>query len=412
MRARPLGFASFLVVLSLAVCMTPIAGAQKLIDKSKPPGHPANDPYTRGGDPEFMKAAGYVSMGGFEFGPEPDTTVEVDKTLGYIDIRWIETEHFELGIALPQVKVTQSERDKVRAELTEMQEYFGDAIAPRTRVLDPWLRAHMYAKRVEEHYETIQAMLGVTDDDFKDNRPVWNQVNKYMGTGPYLGQIGKYEVLLLPGEGPAKTYLRDRLGLTTHLSQRWNVIPRDTQMTIIHTDQGKLRVDESLHGHLIFNLTHNLILGYKHYSYDMPVWVMEGAAHWYERQLNPKFNSFDGSEGAAPDISSKAKWAPEVKKIVNNGDVPSFPALIGRRTFAELNLDDHFATWSIFDYLIQVHPDFLKVYFDAVSGIKNAEGYDDYGALPDTQRSAFKETLGMTYGKFEAAWKEWVLETY
>jgi hypothetical protein len=412
MSARPQAALRYLFVLTLILGLSGSALAQKPLDRSKPLGDPANDPFTRGGDATFMEAAGYVSMGGFEFGPAPDTTKETDAHLSYIDIRWIETAHFEIGVALPQVKVTVSEREKVRAELTEMQEYFGDEIDPRTRVLNPWLRAHLYAKRVEEHYADMQKLLGVTDADFKDNREKWNMQSKYMGTGPYLGQRGKYEILLLPSEGAAKTYLRDRLGLTTALSQRWNVIPRDSMSIIIHTDQGKLRVDESLHGHLVFNLTHNLLNGYKHYSYDLPVWITEGAAHWYERQLNPKFNTFDGSEGAAPDMSSKAKWRPEAKKLVNNGKAPSFPSLIGKRTFADLELPDHFATWSIFDYLVTVHPEFLAVYFDTVSGLKNAEGRDDYASLSDKQRSVFKDSLGMTYGKFEAAWKEWVLATY
>lgn len=390
----------------------PAAFAQKLLDKSKPPGDPANDPYTRGGEEEIMKAAGYVSMGGFEFGPPPDTTVETNQHLSYLDIRWIETEHFEIGVALPQVKVTQSEREKVRAELTEMEPIFGDVIDARTRVLDPWIRAHLYARRVEKHYADIQAMLGVTDEDFANNKPLWNKATKYMGTGPYLGQIGKFEVLLLPSEGAAKTYLRDRLGLTTKLSQRWNVIPRDTQTVIIHTDQGKLRVDESLHGHLVFNLTHNLLNGYKHYSYDMPVWITEGAAHWFERQYNPKFNTFDAAEGSAAEMSSKEDWRPEAKKLVASGKAPTFAALIGRRTFAELVLDDHFTTWSIFDYLMTVHPEFVKKYFDRLSGLKNADGYDDYSRFEDEQRLVFKEELDMNYRDFELAWQAWVLENY
>ncbi|MFT7077180.1 MAG: hypothetical protein ACJA0P_003201 [Planctomycetota bacterium] len=388
------------------------AFAQKPLDKSKPLGDPANDPYTKGGDPELMKAAGYVSMGGFEFGPAPDTTVETNKYLSYLEIRWIETEHFEIGVSLPQVKVTQSEREKVRAELTQMQAFFGDEIDPRTRVLDPWLRAHLYAKRVEEHYDAIQAMLGVSDKDFADNRPIWNQRAKYMGTGPHLGQIGKYEILLLPSEGAAKTYLRDRLGLTTKLTQRWNVIQRDSMTVIIHTDQGKLRVDESLHGHLVFNLTHNLLNGFKHYSYDMPVWIMEGAAHWFERQYNPRFNTFDASEGSAAEKSSKSKWEPEAKKLVSSGKAPSFASMIGLRTFSELELSHHFVLWSIFDYLMKVHPEFLAKYFDSTAGLKNAEGFDDYSRFQDEQRAVFKDELKMDYRTFEAAWKEWVLATY
>ena len=409
---RPQALARTLAVIALLFGLSPFAAAQKPLDRSKPLGDAANDPSTRGGDPEFMKAAGYVSMGGFEFGPAPDTTAETNEHIGYLDIRWIETAHFEIGISLPKVKVTQSERDKVRAELTEMQEYFGDKIDPRTRSLDPWLRTHLYAKRIEEHYARIQAMLGVTDADFKDNRAKWNQVSKYMGIGPYLGQSGKYEVLILPSEGAHKTYMRDRLGLTTELSQRWNIIPRDSMTMIIHTDQGKFKVDEALHGHIVFNLTHNLLNGYKHYSYDMPVWVMEGAAHWFERELSPRFNTFDGAEGSAPDLTSKSKWRPEAKKILGSSKAPSFPGLISKRTFADLELDDHFALWSVFDFLMTVHPEFLKVYFGTLAGLKNAEGFDDYGALGDRQRTVFKESLGMTYGKFEAAWKEWVLATY
>lgn len=48
------------------------ASAQKLLDRDKPRTHSANDPYTKGGDPELVKAAGYVAIGSeaeFEFGP-------------------------------------------------------------------------------------------------------------------------------------------------------------------------------------------------------------------------------------------------------------------------------------------------------------------------------------------------------
>ncbi|MEM8711211.1 MAG: hypothetical protein AAGG01_09675 [Planctomycetota bacterium] len=408
-------FTGLATAWTLALTLLLAAGpalAQKPLDKSKPLGDPANDPYTTGGDPELMAAAGIVSMGGFEFGPAPDTTVETNDQLGFLDIRWIETAHFEIGVALPQVKVTTSEKDKVRAELTELREIFGDVVDPRARVLDPWIRAHLYARRVEAHYADIQAMLGVTDESFAKNKPQWDMQDKYMGTGPYLGQIGKYEILILPGEGAAKTYLRERLGLTTKLTQRWNIIPRDTQTVIVHTEQGKLRVDEALHGHLLFNLTHNLLNGYKHYSYDMPVWITEGAAHYYERLMNPKFNTFDAAEGAAPEKSSKSDWRPIVLKLINGKKAPSFASLINMRNFGELNTNDHFATWSIFDFLVQKHPEFLVAYFDELAGLKNAEGYDDHAALPDKQRAVFKNVLNMNYRSFEEAWKAWVLETY
>ena len=70
MHLRPL-IAALFVALFAAV---PCAFGQKLLDKSKPPTDPANDPWTRGGDPAILEALGYESMGGFEFGPAPDTS--------------------------------------------------------------------------------------------------------------------------------------------------------------------------------------------------------------------------------------------------------------------------------------------------------------------------------------------------
>ena len=391
----------------------PAAPAQKPLDKSKPLGDPANDPYTKGGDPELMKAAGYVSMGGFEFGPAPDTTVETNKALGYLDIRWIETKHFEIGVALPQAKVTGDERDKIRAELTEMQAYFED-INPKTRILDPWLRAHLYAKRVEETYADVQEFLGVTDEDFADNDVIYNTSarKKYMGIGPHLGQLGKYEILFLPSEGAAVTYLKNKLGLTTKLSQRWNIVERETEMLVVHIGQGRMKVDESLHGHTVFNIVHLLLNGYKHYSYELPVWATEGVAHWFERKLNPKWNTFDSAEGAAAEMTKKADWTGPVKKMISSKKAPSFPALIGLRTFAEFELEHHYATWSIVDFLMTAHPEFLPHYMASLSGMKDANGYDDNSEMANVQRQLFKEKLGMSYSQFETAWKEWVAENY
>ena len=400
-----------LSLLVLAVVVAPFAAAQKPLDKSKPLWDPANDPYTQGGKPELIEAAGYVSMGGFEFGPEPDTTKEVNEFLGYLDLRWIETKHFELGIALPKVKVTQDERDKIRAELTEMAEYFPD-INPKTRQLDPWLRAHMYAKRLEEHYEDVMNLLGVTDETFAHAKEIWDSTKPYVGVGPYLGQKGKYEVLILPSEGASKDYLRNKLGLTTKLTQRWHIIERGSLQLIVHTDQSKLKIDEALHGHVVFNVTHMLMNGFRHYSYDKPIWIREGAAHWFERRINPKFNSFDSAEGAAAEKIRKTEWKAPTAKMIRSGDAPSFAALINVRTFAELEREHHYATWSIVDYLATAHPDFLPKYFQRISSLMTEDFIPDAGMLPDAQRAAFKEELGMTYAQFDRAWHAWVEENY
>ena len=388
-----------------------VATAQKPLDRSKPLTDPANDPYTRGGKEKYVQAAGYASMGGFEFGAAPDTTAEVSALLPDVDIRWIETPHFELGIALPKVKVTKEERKKVKAELTKLRKALPD-VKPDTKVIDPWLRAHLYAQRLEEHYARVQEVLGVTDETFAANKEIWDIGTPYWGIGPYMGQMGKFEVLLLPSEKAATRFLTARLGLTTKLSQRWNIRDRDSLCLIAHTGQGQLNVDEGMHGHVAFNVTQMMMNGYKHYSYDKPIWIREGAAHWFERNINPRFNTFDSSEGSAAQMFKKSDWKGPTLKLVKSSDAPSFASLVKMRTFAELERPHHLATWSIFDYLVQVHPEFLKTYLATVSGIKNEEHIDDATTLPDVQRALFKDELGMTYAQFERAWKAWVEETY
>lgn len=396
-----------LVALAAICLLVSPASAQKRLDKEKPKQDPANDPYTRGGTPEMLESAGYVSMGGFEFGPEGETTETLDAHLAYLEIRWIETEHFELGIALPKIKVTGDERDKVRAELTRIQEHFPD-IDPRTRILDPWLRAHLYAQRLEEFYDRFQEFLGVTDETFASATPVWNMQGEYMGAGPHLGMQGKFEIFLLPSEGAHVDFMRNKVGLTTKMTQRWCYTERDTLAQTIHTDQGKMRVDEALHGHVIFCVAQNLALGYKHYSYELPVWLQEGLAHWFERELNPRFNSFTSSEGGAAEKTNKEDWTGPVLKLVNGDKMPSFPSLIAKRTFAELKKNDHLMLWSMVDFLMKEHPKFLPVYLRKLSGMLDEKGFSDGTAILDRQRVVFTEDLGMNYGQFEAAWKTWV----
>ena len=356
-------------------------------------------------DPELMAAAGLVSHGGFEFGTTD--TEAVDRLMATSDILWLESEHFELGFALGPHKVRQEEKKKVRAELTRLAEVLPD-VKPRTKVLDPWLRTHLYAQRLEDLYTRFQELMQVTDEDFPAAGTRWNRRGKYMGEGPYLGQKAKYEVLILPSEAALVTYLKEQFGLLIKMSQRWNVIDRGALTLTIHTQQGNLKNDEALHGHLAFNQTINLLDGYKHYSYDTPIWIREGLGHFVEREINPRFNTFDSSEGAVADMTRKEKWAPEAKKLVTQKKAPRMAELVNLKAYAELTLDHHFTTWSMVSFLIETDPDGFACLNDALHGAVNARGVPDGSNLDDLHRQAFKDCLGMGYAQFDLAWAEWV----
>jgi hypothetical protein len=369
---------------------------------------PANCPYCKN-DPQLLKAAGLVAHAGFEFGSSD--TGQVDALMAANDIRWLESTHFQLGFALGSHKVKDDEKKKIRAELDRLALVL-PAVDSKVKVLDPWLRVHLYAQRCEDVYARFCELMQVKDADFPKGDGPWNGQGKYMGEGPYLGQKGKYEVLLLPSEAAGTQFLREQFGLTTKLSQRWNVINRDTLILVVHTGQGDLREDGAMHGHVAFNLAINMLDGYKHYSYDTPIWIREGLGHFIEREINPKFNTFDSSEGAVAAMTRKEKWEPEVRKMVAANQNISMAQLLALKDYAGLTLNHHYTVWSMTDFLVRTMPDAYAAFNAKLHGLVNKQNIPDGSNMPDQHRTIFQEVIGMSYTEFDAAWIKWVGETY
>ena len=398
-RLRPLGLFA-LAAHALLVGAAP-GFAQRKND-------PASCPYCNN-DPALMQKAGIVSHGGFEFGNSD--TKKVDEQLATSDIRWIESAHFEIGFALGVHKVKQEEKEKIRGELARLAELL-PAVDVKEKMLDPWLRSHLYAQRAEDAWKRFQTLMKVEDKDFPDGKKPYDPAAKYMGSGPYLGQKGKYEVLVVPSEAALVAYLQQNFGLLVKKTQRWNLPDKDSLSVTINGNEDNLREDEALHAHMVFNVTINLLDGYKHYSYEKPIWIREGLAHFVEREISQKFNSFDASEGSVADTSRKSRWELEVRKLISSGKAPRMAELLGMKDYSELTLPRHFATWSMVDFLVKTNPDGFACLVAAINGMLNDKGIPDGSNLPDVHRTKFKECLGFSYAEFDVAWAEWAMATY
>jgi len=393
--------------LTLALLAGPAAG-QKLLHRDLPANHPKNDPYTRG-EPEVMEAAGILSHGGFEIGETDSTAVE--ELLGTCDIRWLETEHFELGFALGPYRVPPKEKKAYQAELLRLASRLPE-VDPKAKQLDPWLRAHLTAMRIEDLYDEFLQLVRVDPTVFPDGSEPWDTTGTYHGEGPHLGQKGKFEVLVLPSEAAHRTFLNAQFGLQIGRSQRWNVVHRDSLTLNVHTQEEGLRSDRALHAHLAFNLAHNFLNGFEHYTYESPIWLLEGLAHWMERRVSPDFNTFDGGEGSIPERSRKSDWEGAVRKLVTAGGAPPMARLVRLQGFGQLSLQDHFAVWSMIDYLHRTRPGGLAAFLQALKGRTNEAGYGDGSEMLDYHREIFREHLGTSYSEFDRAWAEWVQATY
>lgn len=402
---------ALLTLLWIGLLLGPLAtdaGAQKGRNKGLAYNDPRNDPYTLG-DPEVWARAGIVSMGGFEFGNTD--TAGVDDFLATADILWLETEHFEIGFALGRYKVPQKEKKIFLAELTRLAEKLPE-VDPKTKILDPWLRLHLYGQRLEDLYDEFLRIVDLEDDVFPDGVTLWDGLGEYMGEGPYLGQKGKYEVLILPSEASSVAFLKESFGLTIKRTQRWNVVDRDSITLTIHIQQGSLKVDPALHGHVAFNMAHNFLDGLKHYNYDTPIWLHEGFAHSMERRVHPKYNSFDGAEGSVPKTTRKEDWRPEVLKLVRGGKQPSMASLIRLKGYGDMDLPMHFCTWSMIEYLRTEKTLAFGAFLRALKSRRNEANLPDGSNMQEAHRELFKEHFGQSYLQFDSDWAAWVQETY
>lgn len=353
-------------------------------------------------DPETMEAA-QAWHRDFPFGKS--TAKEIEEEYFWHPV-WIETPHFRVGAALEEWKVPESERKAYRAELTELEKKFPE-INPRRPRLDRWLRAHLLAERCEEAYREFQELVGRDEAYFQDA-----ERNRMLGIGPYLGMHDKYEVMIFELRGPYREFMSTAWGRTSSKPQRWNNVQRKCLWFGMTTEEDSVRHDQHLHNFVRHNLAINMLNGYEFYSYDLPVWIKEGLAHWFRLRNDTRFHMYDSVEGAFQAPRNVDDWAPEVRKLVKGDEAASFAELLRRMSFAELSFDDHLVIWSKIDFLVQQGPDKFAGFITDLKSRRNEDGSPDSSNLDGAQREAMLENFGWSLPRAEEEWREWVLQNY
>jgi hypothetical protein len=378
------------------------------------------DPYTKN-KPELMAKAGYVSFGPFPFGTiaeKPVQTSQIDESIENVQILWIETAHFRIGSNLPKFTVPEeaSTRAKIRTEL-EMLATKLPGINAKVRTLDPWLRAHMMAQRLERLYDETQTLFGVKTEDFPTDasKVVRTAGARFMGYGPYLGMRDKYLVLVFEKMGPYASYMKTYLGRDSKFGQRWHFKEASAILFTIATecDDARNKDDTALHCCLGFNVGQNLLDGFRYYSYDLPVWIREGYGHWVGRKIDPRFNDFDQNEGSTADMKTTWNWEPYVRNLVTtNGKFAPFADIYTWRDFGNITFNDHTAIWSRIDWLMSQGPEKWQKFLFLIKGRVDAQWLPDQNDLVGATRDALKEVYGVGVLDFDLKWAAWVKTTY
>ena len=378
------------------------------------------DPYTKN-EPEALKKAGYVRYAPFDYGDPvgaiPHTTDDVDKALFFDKILWIETAHFKLGTSLDTWNVPEDleTKRKILAELTRLSERIPN-INKTTKILDPWLRAHLFAMRLEDVYKQFQEVIGYADKDFPPDPKSITTGGKFMGYGPYLGQGGKYCVFIANKATSYGEYLNKFIGKSYVMDQRHNFkLQKDSLFfgTAADIDKGDKKHDTAIHCRVVFNVTINLLDGYKHYSYDLPVWLREGMGHWFERKVSPRWNSYDKDEGSDADARDTTDFEGEARKLVTVNKFTPFSEAGKWRHYGDIKFNDHVACWSRIDFLFATDKKKFAEFIEVMKSMVNPKTFiADNSNMVDVQRDALLKIFGMSARAFDEKWKEWVLKNY
>ena len=380
------------------------------------------DKYTKN-KPEALAQAGYVTYGPMSFGGLGGgvaTTTTIEKTLPYAPLIWIETKHFRIGMDLPEwpVPTDLETRNKLRRELERLHEKIPEVPLKAPRMLDPWLRAHLFAQRAEDVYAEFCTLAGLKDEDFPADasKVVAAPGSVYMGYGPYLGMKEKYLLLMFENMTSFQTYMKAYLGRESKSGQRWHF--KDVSCLIYtiasECDGGRLKDDTALHCNVAFNLSQNLLDGFRYYAYDLPVWIREGLGHWFERRIDPKWNSYDQTEGSPADYKATWRWEPLIKGFVSGsgGKFAPFSEAYAWRDFGTITFNDHLAIWSRVDWMLSQDKAKWRALLFEVKGRINPDWTPNQNDLVGAMREGLQKAYGVSVLSFDEKWAEWVKATY
>ena len=259
-------------------------------------------------------------------------------------------------------------------------------------------------------------MAGTKDEDWpQDPEKLVIQPGKpYMGQGPYLGMKQKYLLLLFEKEGPFERYMQTYLGRASTFGQRWHFKDSGQLLFTVATEceKGRLKDDTALHCNVAFNVSQNLLDGFRHYSYNLPVWMREGLGHWFERRVSERFNSFDQNEGSPADMKKTWKWQPYTRGLLGKDKFAPFAEAYQWRDFGDITFNDHVAIWSRIDFLLAQPHDKWRTFLFEVKGRVDEQWMPDQDDLVGATRDAIKKAYNLSVLQFDDKWANWVKENY
>ena len=374
---------------------------------------PKIDPYTKDA-PDAKTKAGYSSFGPFRFG-DAHTTTQIEETLGGIPLIWVETEHFKLGSGLPEYTLGDDaqEKERLREELERLAERLPD-VKPKSKKIDPWLRLHLYAQRLEELYRKFLAEFDLEESQFPNAPPdpKKRRTGPYMGEGRYLGMSSKYTVLLFDKKSALSRYSSVHVGREFAGPTRWHFATIDSWLFASANEflEGLYANDSALACDVLSGVSQNLALGFRGYRAALPFAVTEGIAHWFSRKFDPRYHIFSGTDQTKIRVKEEWNWAPLVRARVEHKVFPTLDQMLGWGDAEALEWADHLMVWSRMDCWLAREDGLAGRLLHALKEPPATELTPE--GVANRAREVIEKTTGSDLDQLDTQWSEWVLKTY
>ncbi len=264
-------------------------------------------------------------------------------------MRWIETRHFRIGSTLATCEVTTDgwEEKRLREELARLRKKL-PRVPAMVDKLDPWLRAHLYALRLEECYDAFLQAFQLTDDDFKGDGS-----DKRLGPGPFLGMDMKFVTLLVESEADFERVLKSQLGGVAKASAHWQ-LTGDTMVTCA-TPQGVrslgFTTEAAFTSLVVYEQVTALAEGFRKSWGAIPPWFRCGLGFEFARRIDKRWNV--SAFGTTREFGDNSwDWEPRVCRIVANGFATPWKEMAAWETWNDVKPQAHLLAWSRVQWIL------------------------------------------------------------
>lgn len=397
--------------LMAVVSFSPGAGAQSQASEDRDEGFEKVDPYTKA-DPAAMEKAGYESFGPFLFS-QGIKTEDVEEALGKIQILWVETKHFKIGSTLRTYRTRGDPKEDKRLEedLKRLKARIPTVKLVKTRI-DPWLRLHLYAMRLEEQYADFLARFGLTEADFD---PKTKPPDLDMGEGPYLGMELKFTVLVTDKKSGTGRFLRHFLNAETPSWQRWHLLGGSSFLGISAEalKDYNFEGDNALWATIASEMAFNFVEAFRKSGNNAPMWFKAGLGHYYARRIDARCTLSAEGTNTNRDDDAAAQWEPRVYGLVFNKAAKSWKDMAACVRWDELKGQGHLVAWSRVEWLLgRKETNLRELILGITEDLRTVPQADRPKVFQERQEAAFQVALGKTLTDADTEWRKYVLRTY